>query len=162
DRPGAVRPYTRPAAADLDDAGDRRLHALFGIGRARAGHRRAPLGRPAVDTAGHARLAGAAGAQSGGVGDCCAGLFVPLEPPGCSAKGCTTMPAPAPSATSPGASGADPTGAPTAAGSTGQTATGDAVVELRGVWKVYTQRQRSGTLGDLVRSLVRPTIRRVE
>jgi len=39
---------------------------------------------------------------------------------------------------------------------------GDTVIELHRVWKVFTQRQRSGTLGDLVRSLVRPTIRRVE
>jgi ABC-2 type transport system ATP-binding protein len=30
------------------------------------------------------------------------------------------------------------------------------------VWKIYSQRQRSGSLGDLLRSLVRPTIRRVE
>lgn len=42
------------------------------------------------------------------------------------------------------------------------TAPSDTVVELRGVWKVYTQRQRSAHLGDIWRTLWRPRIRRVE
>lgn len=38
----------------------------------------------------------------------------------------------------------------------------DIVVEMRGVWKVYRQAQRSGRLGDVLRSLVRPDVKRVE
>ncbi len=42
------------------------------------------------------------------------------------------------------------------------TAPSDTVVELRGVWKVYTQRQRSARLGDIWGTLWRPHLRRVE
>jgi ABC-2 type transport system ATP-binding protein len=72
------------------------------------------------------------------------------------------MPVPAPSATSPGASAANTADTTDGAPATNAAGAGEAVVELRGVWKIYRQRQRSGTLADLLRSLVRPTIRRVE
>jgi ABC-2 type transport system ATP-binding protein len=39
---------------------------------------------------------------------------------------------------------------------------GDTVVELRDVWKVYRQKQRSARLAEVVRSLFRPQIRTVE
>jgi ABC-2 type transport system ATP-binding protein len=42
------------------------------------------------------------------------------------------------------------------------TADGEAIIELRALRKVYTQRLRSGSLGDLLRSLVRPNVRHVE
>jgi ABC-2 type transport system ATP-binding protein len=42
------------------------------------------------------------------------------------------------------------------------TSTTDTVVELRGVHKLYRQRQRSAQLGDLLRNLLRPRVRLVE
>ncbi len=42
------------------------------------------------------------------------------------------------------------------------TSTPDIAVELRGVWKIYSQRQRSERVADLLRNLVRPRVRRVE
>ena len=38
----------------------------------------------------------------------------------------------------------------------------DIAVSLRGVWKIYRQRQRSERLSELVRNLLRPRVRRVE
>lgn len=40
--------------------------------------------------------------------------------------------------------------------------TSDTVVELKGVWKTYRQRQRSGRVRDVLRSLLRPETRLVE
>src|SRR5215510_1262987 len=38
----------------------------------------------------------------------------------------------------------------------------DTVVSLRGVWKIYRQRQRSSQLRDLLKNLLQPTVVRVE
>ena len=65
------------------------------------------------------------------------------------------MRAPALSATSTGASAAEAPGA-------SQTLPAEVVIQLRGVRKVYRQRQRSGSFRGLLRSLWRPTIRVVE
>src|SRR3954469_6001305 len=67
------------------------------------------------------------------------------------------MPAPAPAGTPPSGTGAEaapPDPAP--AGDEG------VVVRLRGVGKVYTQRQRGTTAGEIWRGLWRPRHRRVE
>lgn len=42
------------------------------------------------------------------------------------------------------------------------TSPSDTVVELSGVWKVYRQKQRSERLGDVLRHMLRPPVRRVE
>ena len=80
------------------------------------------------------------------------------------------MPAPAPDATRPSATAADaaadavvpqslpePLPEPPAAAGTAEV-----VVRLRGAWKVYTQRQRGPTPGEIWRGLWRPRHRRVE
>ncbi len=42
------------------------------------------------------------------------------------------------------------------------TSPGDIAVSLKGVWKIYSQRQRSERLSDIARNLLRPVVRRVE
>src|SRR5579871_3152517 len=41
------------------------------------------------------------------------------------------------------------------------TPTEDIVVELQSVYKIYRQKQRSERLGDVLRNLIRPTVREV-
>jgi ABC-2 type transport system ATP-binding protein len=77
------------------------------------------------------------------------------------------MPAPAPDATRLSATAADPAAADAAAAVAPQPRPGAAgaaevVVRLSGVWKVYTQRQRGTTPGEVWRALWRPQHRRVE
>jgi ABC-2 type transport system ATP-binding protein len=80
------------------------------------------------------------------------------------------MPEPARSATLLSATAADgipaaiPAATPAAipAATPAATPAGDVVVELRGVWKVYTQRQRGERLRDVWQGLWRPRYRRVE